>query len=172
MLTNQSAWAPNFASVVLAIRSKLMRRTLFVAATTTVLVGLMAGTALAHECFVPAKTDGAGSGGEATIALQIAVNPATGELLDMVESPPDLSGVNFNQNSERLVGGFATLTFDVTVYANEIGGTTLLAFEQTEDVLAQNTVGGGAHYAGPGVSGCDGVGMDSLEACLMEALAA
>lgn len=149
-----------------------MRRILFVAATTAALVGLMAGTALANECFVGAKTDGAGSAGEATIALQIAVNPTTGDLLDVVESPPDLSGVAFNENSERLVGGFATLTFDVTVYANEIGGTTLLTFEQTEDVLAQNTVGGGAHFAGPGVSGCDGVGMDSLEACLLEALAA
>lgn len=150
-----------------------MRRTLFVAVMTTVFVGLMAGTALAHVCFINDKPQGAGSAGEATVVLHIAVDPATGEELDFVEVPPDLSGINFNENSGRLVGGFATLTFVVNVWAFEIGvGDPLLTLEQTADVLVQHTVGGGAHFAGPGESGCDGVGMDSLEACLMEAFGA
>lgn len=107
------------------------------------------------------------------MVLHIAVDPATGEELDFVEVPPDLSGINFNEKSGRLVGGFATLTFVVNVWAFEIGvGDPLLTLEQTADVLVQHTVGGGAHFAGPGESGCDGVGMDSLEACLMEAFGA
>lgn len=82
------------------------------------------------------------------MVLHIAVDPATGEELDFVEVPPDLSGINFNEKSGRLVGGFATLTFVVNVWAFEIGvGDPLLTLEQTADVLAQHTVGGGAHFA-------------------------
>lgn len=147
-----------------------MRRAMFVAVMTMVFVGLMAGTALAHLCFVPVKTDGAGSAGTGSVFIDIAVDEFGNEVdfTDVFIPGPDLQ---FNEKSGRLIGGFATLTFVVNVWLDEIGtGSPIFTFSETADVLVQNTVGGGAHFAGPGDSGCDGVGMDSLEACLMEAL--
>lgn len=66
------------------------------------------------------------------------------------------------------------MTFTVNVWLDNIGeGAPIMVIgPMTADVLVQNTVGGGAHFAGPGDSGCDGVGMDSLESCLMEAFGA
>ena len=125
-----------------------MRRTLFVAVATMVFVGLMAGTALAHVCFINDKPQGAGSAGEASIVLHIAVDEFGNEV-GFEEEEPDLSGLNINEKSGRLIGGFATLTFTVNVWLDNIGEgePVMVVGPMTADVLVQNTVGGGAHFA-------------------------
>lgn len=144
-----------------------MRRTVLTSVATVGLVLLMAGPALAHVCFVADKPEGKGSAGTATLVVDVAIDGAE---LDFAFIPgPDLK---FNPNSERVVGGFVTTTATVNVWdpADFPGGDPLVTFTRTEDLLFQNTVGGHAHFAGPGASGCDDVGMESLEACLVEAL--
>lgn len=147
-----------------------MRRTLFVAAATTVFVGLMSATALAHVCFVPAKAEGAGSAGTATVILDIGQEGGEQVFEEQFIPGPDLQ---FNEQSGRFKGGFAELTFVITIWEGEIGNSAILVdgLTATAEVLVQNTVGGHAHFAGPGLSGCDGVGVDSLEACLLGVLA-
>jgi len=144
-----------------------MRRTVLTSVATVGLVLLMAGPALAHVCFVADKPEGKGSAGTATLVLDVAID---GTELDSVFIPgPDLK---FNPNSERVVGGFLTATVTVNLWdpADFPGGDPLVTITRTEDLFFQNTVGGHAHFAGPGASGCDGVGMESLEACLVDAL--
>lgn len=149
-----------------------MRRTLFIATMTAVFVGLMTGTAFAHICYVAEKPQGSGSAGTATVLLDIAVDEEGNEV-DFAEVFIPGADLQFNEKTGRFVGGFVTLTVDVNVWLDTIGsGTPIFSFSETVDVLIQNTVGGGAHFAGPGESGCDGVGMDSLEACLLEAFGA
>ena len=67
---------------------------------------------------------------------------------------------------------FVTATVIVNIWEAEDlpEGDALLTISRTEDLLFQNTVGGHAHFVGPGASGCDDVGMESLGACFEEAL--
>jgi hypothetical protein len=156
---------------ICAGKEDLMRRTLFVSTLSMVLVVLIAAPALAHVCFVADKTDGAGSAGTATVIIDVAIDSETFEEVDFAEQfipGPDLA---FNPRNERFQGAFVTLTFEVHVWFDEIGeGDPFADVTRTEDVLVQNTVGGLAHFAGPGDDGCDGVGMESLEACILGAV--
>lgn len=134
---------------------------------TVGLILLMAGPALAHVCFVADKPEGKGSAGTVSLLVDVAMD---GTELAFAFVPD--AGLKYNPNSERVVGGFVTATVTVNVWdsADFPGGDPLVTITRTEDLLFQNTVGGHAHFAGPGGSGCDDVGMDSLEACLVEAL--
>lgn len=147
-----------------------MRRSFFVGVLTLVFVSLMSSTALAHVCFVDKKPEGSGSAGSATVILDVAIDPSTGVETEFDETFIPGPDFEINEKNGRFKGGFLTLTFEVTLYDTVIGGTVLGSETRTADVFVQNTVGGGAHFAGPGDFGCDGVGMDSLEACVMEAL--
>ena len=144
-----------------------MRRVALTSVATVALVLLMAGPALAHICFVADKPQGAGSAGSATLIVDLATD---GTELGFAFIPDP--GLKFNPNSERPAGGFVTATVTVNIWEAEDfpEGEPLLTITRTEDLLFQNTVGGHAHFAGPGASGCDDVGMDSLEACFVEAL--
>ena len=144
-----------------------MRKAALTSAATIALVLLLAGPALAHVCFVADKPEGAGSAGIATLNVDVATDGS--ELaFEFVPGP----GLKVNPQSERPVGGFVTATVNLSVWeaADFPDGDPLVSISRTEDLLFQNTVGGHAHFAGPGDSGCDGVGLDSLEACFVEAL--
>ena len=136
-----------------------MRRSLFVSVVTTALVVLMAGPALAHVCFVAEKPAGAGSAGTGTLIVNVDV--VTG-----AEDVTFIPGADLKMNPKngRVIGGFVTTTVVLNLFA---AGTPIGTVTLVQDLLFQNTVGGHAHFAGPGGSGCDGVGIDSLEECLM-----
>lgn len=140
-----------------------MRRALLTFALTVVLLVIMGAPALAHVCFVADKPEGAGSAGTATLLVEIDV--VTGdEVVDFIPGPD----LKINPKSGRIIGGYVTTTVILTLVAEgEPIGPPIVA---TADLLSQNTVGGHAHFAGPSDSGCDGVGMESLEACFLEAL--
>lgn len=104
------------------------------------MLALLSSTfALAHQCFVANKPDGAGSAGHAT--------------LDVITGEFDDSGVNYNE-AGKPTGGFVTLEAQVR-------GTTVAE----EDVFIHNTLPEPARNAGPGDDACDGVGIDDAEAC-------
>lgn len=144
-----------------------MRRGALTFVGSIALVLVMAGPALAHVCFVADKPEGTGSAGTATLEVDIATDGT--ELAIAFIPGPDLK---FNPKSGRVVGGFVTTTVNLRIWDEKDfpEGTPILEVSRTEDLLFQNTVGGHAHFAGPGPSGCDGVGVDSLEGCLVEAL--
>ena len=133
-----------------------MGRTLFVSVVAAALVVLMAGSALAHVCFVPGKPAGAGSAGTATLIVDV-------DVVLMTEVETFIPGPNlFNPKNGRVKGGFVTTDVIVNVFEDGVFQETIT---DTQDLFFQNTVGGQAHFAGPGDSGCDGVGIDSLEVC-------
>ncbi len=144
-----------------------MRRAVLTSAATVALVLLTAGPALAHVCFVADKPEGAGSAGSATLIVDVATD---GSELGFAFIPDP--GLRFNPKNERVVGGFVTATVILSVWnpADFPAGDPLVTVTRTEDLIFQNTVGGHAHFAGAGASGCDDVGVDSLEACFVEAL--
>jgi len=120
-----------------------MRRSFIAFLAVLVLALATAGQAAAFHCFVVKKPTGAGSAASLTFDVT-----SGGE--------PDFGSLPFNPNSERIQGGFISLTL--------FAGPVELG---TWDLLFQNTVGGQAHAAGPaGADECDGVGMDDLLACL------
>jgi len=145
-----------------------MRRAVLTSVATAAIVLLTAGPALAHVCFVADKPEGAGSAGSATFIID--VDASDGSLLGETFIPDP--GLQLNPDSERLVGGYLTATVIVNIWEKEDfpEGEPLLTITGTADLLFQNTVGGHAHFAGPGPSGCDEVGLDSLVACFEEAL--
>lgn len=140
---------------------------MFVSVVAAALVVLMAGPALAHVCFNAAKPDGAGSAGTADIIVDISI--VDGEELGFEFIPgPDLK---LNPKNGRVIGGFVTTTVTVKIwdpaeYPAGVPEVTLVDII-TKDLFFQNTVGGQAHFSGPGADGCDGVGIDSLEVCLL-----
>jgi hypothetical protein len=144
-----------------------MRKAAYTSVAAIALVLMTAGPALAHICFVADKPDGAGSAGSATLTVDVATDGT--ELSFTFVPGPDLQG---NPHSERLLGAFVTAAVTVNIWEAEEfpDGEPLLTLSRTEDLLFQNTVGGHAHFAGPGASGCDDVGMESLGACFEEAL--
>lgn len=108
------------------------------------LLMLIAGPALAHICTNANKTDGAGSGAVVEIDL------LTGSF-EFVEGEINPQG--------RVQGGFITLVF-------MFDGQTIASF----DTYTHLTLPEMAQNAGSGDSGCDGVGVDDIEACLTQIL--
>jgi hypothetical protein len=120
-----------------------LRRTATVLAFSGLLM-LIAGPALAHICTNANKTDGAGSG--AVVEIELTTFEFT-----LVEG-------SFNPQG-RIQGGFITLVF---LYE----GHEIASF----DTYTHLTLPEMAQNAGPGDSGCDGAGVDDIEACLAQIL--
>ncbi len=114
----------------------MRKRVMTVVAATTAMLLFTVSAAFAHVCFVPNKAEGAGVSATAT--------------LEICEGEP-----TFSLTSGDFKGGF--LELDVLCGGESLG---------TYEVLNHKHLSDGAHNAGPGDDGCDGVGVDDAEDCI------
>lgn len=122
--------------------SRLQRTAIMIGFTGALM--LAAGPAWAHICTNAVKPDGAGSAG--VVAIEIT----TGEFIG---GEVDVNPQGYPQ------GGFITLQLLVN-------GQELAQF----DTYTHLTLPEMARNAGPGDDMCDGVGVDDIEACVIEML--
>jgi hypothetical protein len=111
----------------------------------------VAGPAMAHECFNPTKTPGAGS----KVTVVLGANPDTDPPVAVIATGPGKGYGGFTQLNLSNVavppGVELPATIDVHTFGNGAHGPK------------DGTVGQGAEAAGE--KGCDGKGIDYIEAC-------